>query len=210
MTIAGAARVAAALCVLLLASGCATVTTPATPPAPAVPWVTTEHWGGERVGPDTAPALRHHITHITLHHGGVDFPRSRDAKEYLRSLQRWSRGTRGWIDLPYHVLIDLDGVAYEGRDLRLAGDTNTEYDPTGHALVVLLGNYDEIEPSAAQIDAVVRVVTDLARRYGVPVERIASHRDYAQTTCPGRYLYRVIENGSLRARVAAALPMGSQ
>jgi len=202
----------AAPVVVLLASGCATVHTTAPATASVRDLVAIEQWGGERVAL-TAPAARQHqISHITLHHGGVDFPRSRDPREYLRSLQRWSRGTRGWVDLPYHVLIDLDGTAYEGRDLALAGDTNTEYDPGGHALVVLLGNYDEVQPSAAQIDRIVAVMSDLARRYRVPVERIASHRDYAKTTCPGEHLYRIIEDGSLRARVAATLtsPVRSQ
>ena len=190
----------------LLASGCATLDAPSRAGPGVRDLIAIEQWGGERVAVTAPAARRHQISHITLHHGGVDFPRSRDPNEYLRSLQRWSRGTRGWVDLPYHVLIDLDGNAYEGRDLALAGDTNTEYDPTGHALVVVLGNYDEVRPSAAQIDRVVAVVADLARTYGVPVERIASHRDYAKTTCPGQHLYRIIEDGSLRARVATALP----
>ena len=76
---------------------------------------------------------------ITLHHGGVAFLRDKDPKQYLRNLQSWSRGTRLWADIPYHCLIDLDGNVYEGRDVNYAGETNTEYDPSGHALIVVLG-----------------------------------------------------------------------
>lgn len=79
----------------------------------------------------------------------------------------WSRNTRGWPDIPYHYLIDPDGKIYEGRDITLAGDTNTEYDPVGHALVVVLGDFDKIDPNAAQLDATVNVMAMLAKRYNV-------------------------------------------
>ncbi|MDE3059345.1 MAG: N-acetylmuramoyl-L-alanine amidase, partial [Bacteroidota bacterium] len=99
--------------------------------------VTVAQWGGTR---DTLQHPVQKITHITLHHGGVDFTKDEDPRAYLRNLQNWSRSEKKWMDIPYHYLIDLDGTIYEGRDIRYAGDTNTEYDPTGHALVCVLGN----------------------------------------------------------------------
>jgi hypothetical protein len=122
--------------------------------------------------------------------------------EYLRALQGWSRRDKSWIDMPYHYVIDLQGRIYAGRDIEFAGDTNTEYDPTGHALVEVVGNFEEVEPNAAQLDAVVRVMSWLAAKHGVDEKAIATHRDFSkQTVCPGRNLYRYIENGWIRDRV---------
>jgi hypothetical protein len=40
----------------------------------------------------------------------------------------------------------------------------------------------------------------------VPVERIASHRDFsAQTVCPGKNLYRYVQQGYFRDKVTQRL-----
>jgi hypothetical protein len=187
----------AAIVALATLLGCATRMTSATEPA----IIAVEAWGGTRV--NVGPTRKHDIKHITLHHGGVDFLPGANAPHYLRNLQNWSRNTRGWPDIPYHYLIDLDGKIYEGRDITLAGDTNTEYDPVGHALIVVLGDFDKVEPNSAQINATVDVMAMLAKRFNVSPATIQSHRDYANTSCPGKHLYPYIESGELARRVTA-------
>ncbi len=148
----------------------------------------------------------HAVTRITLHHGGVAYARGRDPAEYLRALQAWSRRDRTWPDVPYHYVIDPDGGIWEGRDIRYAGDTNTDYDPAGHALVVVLGNFEEEVPAERQLAAAADVMALLAARHGVPPDRIGGHRDHAAgTACPGRHLARYLENGWFRERVAQRL-----
>ncbi len=161
-------------------------------------------WGGTPA-PDT-PEKRHTITHITLHHAGVPFPKGKDIIQYMRNLQSWSRSEKKWIDLPYHYVIDLEGKIYEGRDIQYAGDTNTEYNPAGHALIEVVGNFEEVEPNQEQLDAVVKTMTWLAVKYNVPVDSIRSHRDYsAMTVCPGKNLYRYIQNGYFHENVSKNL-----
>ena len=161
-------------------------------------------WGGSPA--DAALARRHTITHITLHHQGEPFKPGTDPRAYLRRLQAWSRDTRHWLDIPYHYIIDLDGRIYAGRDIAYAGDTNTEYDPKGHALIEVVGNFEEVEPNQAQLDAVVRLMAMLANKYDVPLDRIASHRDYSgQTVCPGANLYRYVQDKTFRHEVALRL-----
>lgn len=195
-----------ALCVLLaaLASGCAAV--PAADPVAGIETriISVAQWGGTAA--DATRARVHVPTRITLHHGGETFPRSRDPREYLRSLQSWSRNDRKWIDIPYHYLVDLNGTIYEGRDIRFAGDTNTDYDPAGHALVVVLGNYEEIEPSPAQLAAVVDIMSMLAARFRLDPASIAAHKDYARNTlCPGRNLYPYVRSGYFSDQVRGRL-----
>jgi len=100
---------------------------------------TVTQWGGTPA--IDSLAKKHSINYITLHHQGETYPEGRDPVEYLRALQSWSRKDKKWIDIPYHYIIDLKGKVYEGRKIDYAGDTNTEYDPTGHALIEVVGNF---------------------------------------------------------------------
>lgn len=176
---------------------CAVVRPPAIPLSPnTLRIVPVAEWGGTPA--DATKGRVHDIRHITLHHGGTAFTRDKDVAEHLRNLQSWSQRDKNWIDIPYHYVIDLDGRVYEARDIRFAGDTNTEYDPSGHALIMVLGNYEEIEPNPAQLAAVADTMAMLARRYKLGVETIGSHRDHSkQTVCPGKNLYRFLQDGSL-------------
>jgi hypothetical protein len=161
-------------------------------------------WGGTPADP--AQAHRQTITHITLHHQGEPYKPGTDPQQYLRNLQNWSRGTKHWLDIPYHYIIDLDGKIFEGRKIAYAGDTNTEYDPTGHALIEVVGNFEEVEPNQQQLDAVVKLMAMLAQKYKVPLDHIASHRDFSkQTVCPGANLYRYVQDGYFRRKVALRL-----
>lgn len=161
-------------------------------------------WGGTPA--DSAKARRHRITHITLHHQGEPFKPGTDPQAYLRRLQTWSRAEKGWLDIPYHYVIDLDGRIYGARDIAYAGDTNTEYDPTGHALIEVVGNFEEVEPNQQQLDAVVKLMAMLAARHEVALDAIQSHRDYSdKTVCPGENLYRYVKDDYFRHKVALQL-----
>jgi hypothetical protein len=184
---------------LLALAGCASAPTP----PPTLRIVSVAQWGGTPISAEQrAKAKPHEPKFITLHHGGVAFLRDKNPAQYLRNLQTWSRNTRGWSDIPYHYLIDLDGRVYEGRDVLLAGDTNTEYDPTGHALIVVLGNFEEVEPNAAQLESITSTMVMLAKRFNIAPDKIAGHKDYsAQTACPGKSLYPYLQSGYFQREV---------
>lgn len=166
--------------------------------------VSAEAWGGTPAVDSLAK--KHSVTHITLHHQGEPFPKGKDPRQYLRNLQSWSRREKQWIDIPYHYIIDLEGKIYEGRDIGYAGDTNTEYDPTGHALIEVVGNFEEVEPNQEQLDAVVRIMSMLAVQYQVPVDSIRGHKDYSvKTVCPGKQLYHYLENGYFKEKVESQI-----
>ena len=143
----------------------------------------------------------HSIERITIHHGGVDFPDDKDPVAHLKALQSWSRSDKNWIDIPYHFMIDRQGRIYETRPINYPGDTNTEYDPAGHALVEVMGHYEHQVLSEAQLDAMVGIIAFLARKFDVPVDRIAGHKDYADTSCPGKDVYRYLQDGTIPSRV---------
>jgi len=105
-----------------------------------------------------------------------------------------------WPGVPYHYYIDVHGAVGEGRDASFAGDTNTEYDPTGHILIVLEGNFEEEHPTESQLATLQSLTAWLAARYGVPSDRIGGHKDFASTACPGTNLQSQLPE--LRAFVA--------
>lgn len=144
------------------------------------------------------------ISKITIHHGGVDFPPDKDPVEHLVNLQKWSRSDeKNWIDIPYHFMIDLEGKIYETRPINYPGATNTEYDPTGHALICVMGNYENQTLSEQQLVSLIKMCVYLVQRFNVPVDDIAGHKDYsAITACPGKDIYKYLEDGTIRNRVA--------
>lgn len=199
-------RLTEAAALLAGLGGCAAV--------PPPPIIAVAAWGGSAIDPAVlAPARRQRIQHITLHHQGETWPKpssagvdGADVAAYLRRLQNWSRLSKRWPDIPYHYVVAPDGRIYAARPDVVAGDTNTEYRPDGHALVMLLGNFEEVEPSAAALHSTVELMAWLAQQNGLSADAIGAHRDYSgQTVCPGANLYRYVESGFLRRAVAARL-----
>jgi len=137
----------------------------------------------------------HEIEFITIHHGGVEFLNDQDPVSSVRNLQTWSREEKQWVDIPYHFMIDLEGAIYEARPLNIPGDTNTEYDPTNHALVEIMGNYEIQELNENQLKSLIDLIKFLKNKYNVPVDKIKTHKDYtSQTVCPGKNIYKYFEN----------------
>lgn len=117
-----------------------------------------------------------------------------DVAAYLRRLQQWSRRERAWVDVPYHYVIAPDGVVYEGRSLEWAGDSNTAYDTAGQVQVMLMGNFEEQQPTSAQLRAAAQLLAQLMMRHSLGPERIVAHRHHtSQTVCPGAKLMAMFE-----------------
>lgn len=150
------------------------------------------------------PFKTHSISRITIHHAGVATNRARKTIDKLQGLQAWSqradkleggREKPAWPDIPYHYYIFWDGTIAECRPWNIVGDTNTEYDPTGHLLICVEGNFEVEVPTGAQIVSLNRLVQWSAARFGVSADRIESHKDHSkQTACPGKALFPELEN----------------
>jgi hypothetical protein len=149
---------------------------------------------------------RHEIAEITIHHfGGAT---SATGTPRFRSAQSWHMDGLGWGDIAYHYIVGKDGLVYEARPAPFAGDTSTNYDPDGHLLVVVEGNFDEEQPTAAQLDALVHVVAWSSEEWEVSLDDVSAHRDHAATACPGANLYPFIASGELVAAAAELIDGG--
>ena len=61
----------------------------------------------------------------------------------------------------------------------------------------MIGNYALQQPTAAQLAAIADLMAWAVQRFDVPLDRIGGHYDYAETSCPGRYLRPYLEDGTL-------------
>jgi len=158
-------------------------------------------------GADMRLHIPHRITHVTLHHTGDAQPLrpQDDPAAKLRGLQSWGASDRNWWDVPYHYLLDLEGRIYEGRDYHFMGETNTAYDPGGHFLISVIGNYERQEPTPAQLASIADMMAWAIREFDLPLDRIGGHYNYAKTDCPGQHLKKYLEDGTLRRMVSERL-----
>ena len=155
------------------------------------------------------PGGRYHtITRMTLHHEAVVLGDNRNAPGHLRQDQRYHQDQKGWIDIAYHVGIDRNGNIYELRTPQIAGDTATDYDTTGHFLVLCEGDFDQEVVSEAQLQGAALAFAWAAQTFHIATNTLAGHRDLAQTSCPGANLYAHISSGDLRGRIDDLLGAG--
>lgn len=161
--------------------------------------ISKEDWNGKE---PIRKMETHEIKYITIHHGGVEYSEERDSYEYMRDLQKFSQQDKKWPDIPYHFTIDPEGRIFENRDLQYPGDTNTEYNPAGHALIHVAGNYEVQKVNENQLEAIAHLSAWLAQEYEVAVDSIAAHRDFSeQTVCPGADLYKYFQSGEIHDRI---------
>jgi hypothetical protein len=163
-------------------------------------FVAREGWGA--VPADVSQLTTHAIDTLTVHHAGDQAATTGPAR--YRSWQSFHM-SRDWGDLAYHFIIGIDGTVYEARDTRYAGATGTNYDPAGHFLVVVEGNFDIDEPTQLQLDSLVTVLAWAAMEFDVSPSTIGGHRDHAATACPGGNLYPYIASGDLETDVRKAI-----
>ncbi|HKY47431.1 MAG TPA: peptidoglycan recognition family protein, partial [Acidimicrobiia bacterium] len=178
--------------------------TTSTVPVTVIEVIERAGWGAVAAGDGME---EHVVERLTIHHTGVALEDNRDAPARLRAHQVFHQTDRGWPDLAYHFAIDQAGNIYEGRSPEFRGDTATSYDPTGHLLVVLEGNFD-VEPTIeAQLGSLRHLLAWAAGHHSVDVDSIKSHRDYApgETSCPGANLYALLESGELVREVELLL-----
>lgn len=174
-------------------------------PAMSAQLLCRDAWGAR---PARAGGKPHTITRMTLHHEAVVLGDNRNAPSHLRSDQRYHQDDKGWIDIAYHVGVDRNGNIYELRSTEFAGDTATDYNTTGHFLVLCEGDFDQEAVSEAQLQAAALAFAWAAQNFHVASNTLAGHRDLAQTSCPGANLYAHLTSGDLKRRIDDLLAAG--
>ncbi len=118
------------------------------------------------------------LTTIIVHHSALPLT------DGPLEIQQMHMELRRYADIAYQFVIDAGGWIYEGRSLTIRG-SHTGGHNTGTVGVVLLGDFQLIEPTEAQIEALRRLSACLIDQYGIT--HLAGHRDFQPgvTVCPG-------------------------
>jgi hypothetical protein len=144
---------------------------------------------------------RQKAEYLTVHHTAVPAKPAVETAVKLRAFQEQMQEGY-WIDtpaprkhvflgdIPYHYYISVQGDVAEGRELKFAAYSNTQYRTpiVNHITVTLEGDFQTQKPSAEQVSSLIELLTALAKEHAVPLNRISYHAAVAQTDCPGRNL----------------------
>jgi hypothetical protein len=125
------------------------------------------------------------IDTLVIHHSAL--PLSDGPVE----IQRLHMEEKGFADVGYQFLINETGALFEGRALNVRGahTFNFNYASIG---ICLIGNFEEIQPTAAQLGMLDLLLDDLQARFP-RIYRLAGHKDFNSVTlCPGENLHALL------------------
>jgi hypothetical protein len=122
-----------------------------------------------------------------------------DRNVLVSEIKRWHVEERGWSDIGYHFVIELDGSVRIGRPIQIKGAhvKGNNHDSIG---VCYVGGVDlDMNPkdtrTECQKESLVNLLVDLKDTYGGIIE---GHRDYSKKSCPSFDAKKEYENISFR------------
>ena len=125
---------------------------------------------------------------VVLHHTGVA-----DIDASAEEINRWHKNN-GWVGIGYHYVIRKDGTVEQGRPHWTIGAH--AYGENSHTIGIhVSGDFEEAEPTDAQIESLAMLLANICMDYGLPMDRehIVAHCDLMPTSCCGKNLYNRIE-----------------
>jgi len=145
------------------------------------------------------------IKNIIVHHSSA--PESApyiDGRNYTLAMCNSDHKVRfnmksslGWY-IGYHYFIDSFGKVTQTRidteeGAHCKGYNNTAYDKIYHPEtlsvgICLVGNFDSVLPTEAQISSLTGLLKQLVDKYGIDLKNIVPHRAHAVKTCYGNKL----------------------
>ncbi|MDL9937638.1 N-acetylmuramoyl-L-alanine amidase [Gordonia sp. ABSL1-1] len=191
-------------------------------------------WGADESIRCSQPIYSPTVGGAIVHHtaGNNDYT-AQQSVEIVRGIYAYHARTLNWCDIGYNVLVDKYGQVFEGAFGGL--DRNVEGTHTGgfnKATVglSLMGNLDQVPPTAAMISAASRFLRWRLGKAGLnaggtahltaeyfsdskfpagartQLPMIAGHRDYNNTSCPGVHGYSALNQIRAMSGAAPAAP----
>jgi len=112
----------------------------------------------------------------------------------MRAVQGFHMNGKGWSDFAYSFAVDPWGDhVYEGRglDVRPASQGTTEGNETSHSIYVMTGLGDG--PVTTKCVGLINDLADYIAVEGTADPMVVGHRDWKSTTCPGDFLYGMLD-----------------
>lgn len=159
----------------------------------------------------TGERERNDVAHNIVHHAATSNS-NHDYINVVRNIYLLHTQTNGWDDIGYNFVIAQDGTIFEGRDHQNMDSTDNIKGAhfcgknSGTMGVCMLGNYQEISPTKAAVNALRHILTWKCYKDGITplgesphpsgtspkLKHIAGHRDGCATACPGDSLYTLL------------------
>jgi len=128
------------------------------------------------------------IDEVIIHHTEAPTAAQYRGLATIQGVRRYHMQVRGWSDNGYHVMIGPNGDIWLCRPLEREGAHCLGHNARSVG-VSYVANFDTEDPrSYGGMRTGQRVVAALLRRFGLGVDKIHFHREFADKTCPGRKL----------------------
>ena len=122
------------------------------------------------------------IERIIIHCAAT--PEGRDIK--METIKSWHVKGRGWSDIGYHYIIELDGSIRNGRPLERSGAHTKGHNATSIGVCYVGGVDKDKRPkdtrTEAQRDAMDKLIDSLRGEH--PDATIHGHNEFANKACP--------------------------
>ena len=144
------------------------------------------------------------INEVIVHHTWS--PTSADYKgiSTVRAVREYHMQVRGWSDNGYHIMVAPNADLYLCRPLAREGAHTAGRN--AHSIgISFIANFDVERPEQyGGMQAGIRVIAMLLKRWGLTTSAIRFHREFADKTCPGtnmsltktrEWVHEVLTNG---------------
>ena len=122
------------------------------------------------------------ITKVIVHCAAT--PEGRDVK--TEEIKRWHTEERGWSDIGYHWVVELDGSINEGRSEDINGAHCRGHNSDSVGICYVGGSDSEGNPkdtrTEEQKDSLVTLIKDILDRHSEA--EVYGHRDFSEKACP--------------------------
>ena len=114
----------------------------------------------------------------------ADTPEGRDVK--TEEIKRWHTEERGWSDIGYHWVVELDGSIHQGRSEDIAGAHCRGHNSDSIGICYVGGADSEGNPkdtrTEGQKDSLKSLITEILDRHANA--EVFGHRDFSDKACP--------------------------
>lgn len=166
-------------------------------------YITRAQWGATR--PTTSRPVSKRLKGVALHYMG--FHIGGDSTRLVRSIQRNHMAPpKGWWDIAYNELVDLDGNVFEGRGFLSRTGANGSYRTNRDYIAIGLMIGDDQIPTPEMIDA-VRLRISVVRNFQPKATAIIGHSDLKATSCPGAHVRALIASGAFESLIFTPPPL---
>ncbi len=126
--------------------------------------------------------------YIIIHHGAGDWNFEQVNRHHT---EKWGFISSLGFGIGYQYFISNSGRVYQGRADNEEGAHTIGYNKQSIG-ICLQGNFEEEQPTPAQMDALKKLVKEKKEKYNIII--VNGHQNFSNTSCPGQNLYKLIVN----------------